>query len=109
MTTRQFLTRFLDNMFVLDFLPKEFGGLKDSVAIFTAGWAMKFVPLLGKALKQMVVDGSSPCKLEEFPITRINSATGSSILSAGPVPTHGASSNGTGSLKNTCKFSSMHR
>jgi hypothetical protein len=68
---------------------------------------MKFVPLLGKALKQMVVDGNSPYRLEEFSITRINPATGSSILSAGPVPAHDASSNGTRSLKTKC--SSMHK
>jgi hypothetical protein len=46
-----------DNMFVLDFVPEKYlrGGPKDSVVIFTAGWAMKFVPLLGIALKDMAL------------------------------------------------------
>lgn len=59
-------------MFVLDFIPERYlrGGAKDSVAVFTAGWAMKFVPLLGKALKEMVVDGKSDLKMSEFSITR---------------------------------------
>jgi len=59
-------------MFVLDFIPEQYlhGGAKDSVAIFTAGWAMKFAPLLGRALKQLVIDGSSEYALEEFKITR---------------------------------------
>ncbi|KAM0534731.1 hypothetical protein ACHAO7_012366, partial [Fusarium culmorum] len=60
------------NMFVLDFLPKKYlsGGAEKSVAIFTAGWAMKFVPTLGKALSEMVLKGDSDYKLKEFSITR---------------------------------------
>ena len=63
---------FLDNMFVLDFLPEKYlnGGANKSVAIFTAGWAMKFVPTLGKALSEMVLKGDSEYKLKEFSITR---------------------------------------
>lgn len=91
-------------MFVLDFLPIEEGGLKDSVAIFTAGWAMKFIPLLGKALKEMVIDGHSPYILDEFSITRVNPATVSSILSAGPGPAHDVRAKGSRSVKNKGSF-----
>ena len=61
-------------MFVLDFLPEKYlkGGKKDSIAIFTAGWAMKFVPLLGKALADMALHGKSKSRLKEFWITRKN-------------------------------------
>lgn len=61
-----------DNMFVLDFLPEKYlnGGAEKSVAIFTAGWAMKFVPTLGKALSEMALKGDSEYKLKEFSITR---------------------------------------
>jgi sarcosine oxidase/L-pipecolate oxidase len=59
-------------MFVLDFLPKKYlnGGAEKTIAIFTAGWAMKFVPTLGKALSEMVLKGDSEYKLKEFAITR---------------------------------------
>ncbi|KAH7162036.1 hypothetical protein B0J13DRAFT_490543 [Dactylonectria estremocensis] len=65
-------TNVYDNMFVLDFLPKEYlrGGAENSIAIFTAGWAMKFVPLLGKALAEMALNGKSEYALSEFAITR---------------------------------------
>lgn len=74
-------------MFVLDFLPDKYlkGGKKDSIAIFTAGWAMKFVPLLGRALKEMVVDGTSPYAMKEFAIERTDTSTGQPILVPGPV------------------------
>jgi sarcosine oxidase/L-pipecolate oxidase len=70
-------------MFVLDFIPEKYlaGGKKDSVAVFTAGWAMKFVPLLGRALKEMVLDGKSDFARPEFAITRENSK----IIVDGPV------------------------
>lgn len=59
-------------MFVLDFLPEKYlqGGAEKSIAIFTAGWAMKFVPTLGKALAEMALTGKSAYKLDEFSITR---------------------------------------
>ncbi|KAH7185178.1 uncharacterized protein B0J16DRAFT_355673 [Fusarium flagelliforme] len=65
-------TNVFDNMFVLDFLPEKYlnGGADKSIAIFTAGWAMKFVPTLGKALSEMVLEGDSEYKLKEFSITR---------------------------------------
>ncbi|MCJ1381524.1 hypothetical protein MMC17_004635 [Xylographa soralifera] len=81
-------TNVFDNMFVLDFIPEEYlkGGAKDSVAIFTAGWAMKFVPLLGIALKDMVLHGDSKYKRKEFSILRKNQEGTQSIISPGPVP-----------------------
>lgn len=65
-------TNVFDNMFVLDYLPKEYlaGGAEKSVVVFTAGWAMKFVPLLGKALAEMALDGKSDYARKEFEITR---------------------------------------
>ena len=61
-------------MFVLDFIPEQYlqGGAKDSVAVFTAGWAMKFVPLIGRALKDMVLNGHSEYALDEFKIDRLD-------------------------------------
>ncbi|KAF8421848.1 hypothetical protein EV426DRAFT_671832 [Tirmania nivea] len=62
----------IENMFVLDFIPEQYlqGGARNSVAIFTAGWAMKFAPLLGRALKQLVIDGCSEYDSDNFKITR---------------------------------------
>src|SRR4051812_33615201 len=59
-------------MFVLDFIPESYlqGGAAKSVIVFTAGWAMKFVPLLGRALMEMARDGSSDLALSQFSITR---------------------------------------
>lgn len=72
----------LDDIFVLDFLPEQYlqGGPEKSVAIFTAGWAMKFVPLLGKALSQMICNGESEFAHKEFSITRKNQMTGKDII-----------------------------
>lgn len=68
-------------MFVLDFIPESYlqGGAAKSVMVFTAGWAMKFVPLLGRALMEMARDGSSELSLSEFSITRSDSE-GHSII-----------------------------
>jgi sarcosine oxidase/L-pipecolate oxidase len=59
-------------MFVLDYVPQKYlnGGPEKSVVVFTAGWAMKFVPLLGKALAEMALNGESRYAREEFSITR---------------------------------------
>jgi sarcosine oxidase/L-pipecolate oxidase len=61
-------------MFVLDYIPEQYlqGGAKNSVAVFTAGWAMKFVPLIGRALKDMVLNGHSEYALDEFKIDRLD-------------------------------------
>lgn len=57
-------TNVYDNMFVLDYIPDDL--MRDagperskSIAVFTAGWAMKFVPLIGTVLKEMLVDGGT--------------------------------------------------
>ncbi|KAK3313026.1 hypothetical protein B0H66DRAFT_631959 [Apodospora peruviana] len=65
-------TNVFDNMFVLDYIPQEYlcGGAEKSVIVFTAGWAMKFVPLLGKALAEMALHGKSKYARDEFAITR---------------------------------------
>ncbi|KAF8594151.1 FAD/NAD(P)-binding domain-containing protein [Ceratobasidium sp. AG-I] len=57
-------TNVFDNMFVLDLIPEDLmpgsGLARDkSIAVFTAGWAMKFVPLIGTVLKQLLVDDDS--------------------------------------------------
>lgn len=72
----------VDNMFVLDYIPQEYlrGGQKDSIALFTAGWAMKFVPLLGKALADMALRGGSEYARKEFSITRRDAQTGKGII-----------------------------
>ncbi|KAI1501589.1 hypothetical protein F5X99DRAFT_428346 [Biscogniauxia marginata] len=75
-------TNVFDNMFVLDYIPEEYlnGGLKDSVMVFTAGWAMKFVPLIGKALAEMALNGESQYAIKEFSITRKDTETGKGII-----------------------------
>ncbi|KYK56460.1 hypothetical protein DCS_03460 [Drechmeria coniospora] len=75
-------TNVFDNMFVLDFVPQEYlrGGPKDSVVVFTAGWAMKFVPMLGKALAEMAIRGGSKYALSEFSMTRKDPTTGKGII-----------------------------
>ncbi|KAH6643228.1 hypothetical protein C7974DRAFT_387082 [Boeremia exigua] len=67
-------TNTFDNMFVLDYIPEQYlqGGARNSVAVFTAGWAMKFVPLIGRALKDMVLNGHSEFALDEFKISRLD-------------------------------------
>lgn len=72
------LTLIVDNMFVLDFIPQEYlkGGPEKSVVIFTAGWAMKFVPLLGRALKEMALTEKSDFERSEFSITRTGKVDG---------------------------------
>ena len=69
-------------MFVLDFVPEKYlkGGKKDSVAIFIAGWAMKFAPLLGRALKEMVDVGKSKWAYKQFSITRRGPDPGQTII-----------------------------
>ncbi|RLL97468.1 hypothetical protein CFD26_105573 [Aspergillus turcosus] len=76
-------TNTFDNMFVLDHIPEQYlnGGAPKSVALFTAGWAMKFVPLLGQALKELVIEGDSErFALEQFSITRKDPVSGKSLL-----------------------------
>ncbi|KAI1214155.1 uncharacterized protein F4807DRAFT_406927 [Annulohypoxylon truncatum] len=87
-TTSCLQTNVFDNMFVLDFIPQKH--LKDgppkSVVVFTAGWAMKFVPLLGKALADMSLKGESDHTRPEFKIDRKNQVTGRSIIVSNDKP-----------------------
>lgn len=63
-------TNVVDNMYVLDFLPPTVGPGHTNVAIFTAGWAMKLVPLVGKILADLVISGSTKYDISQFRITR---------------------------------------
>lgn len=69
-------TNVADNMFVLDYVPSRYLGpsiesdVAKSVAVFTAGWAMKFVPLLGRALKELLVDGETQYDVSHFAMDR---------------------------------------
>lgn len=63
-------TNVSDNMYVLDFLPPSVGAGYQNVAVFTAGWAMKLAPLIGKILSELVIDGATPYDISEFKITR---------------------------------------
>jgi sarcosine oxidase/L-pipecolate oxidase len=63
-------TNVKDNMYVLDVLPSSMGKGFENIAVFTAGWAMKLVPLIGKILSELVIDGATPYDISEFKITR---------------------------------------
>lgn len=73
-------------MFVLDYVPQEYlgNGPEKSVVVFTAGWAMKFVPLLGKALKELALDGHSDYALKQFSMTRKNDDGSKGIIKDSP-------------------------
>lgn len=60
----------IDNNYVLDFLPPEFGAGARNVAMFTAGWGMKLVPMLGLILSQLAIDGTTDFDISQFKITR---------------------------------------
>ncbi|MBI2718117.1 MAG: FAD-dependent oxidoreductase [Rhizobiales bacterium] len=63
-------TNVVDNNYVLDFLPPSFGAGYDNIALFTAGWGMKLVPLLGIILSELVIDGATSYDISQFKITR---------------------------------------
>jgi sarcosine oxidase/L-pipecolate oxidase len=63
-------TNVCDNMYVLDFLPPSVGSGYKNVAVFTAGWAMKLVPVIGQILSQLVIDGATTYDISNFTITR---------------------------------------
>ena len=73
-------TNVYDNMFVLDHLPPSVQNHKN-VAIYTAGWGMKFVPVIGKALKELIFNDISEYTydLSHFKITRSDS-NGNSVI-----------------------------
>lgn len=99
-------TNVVDNNFVLDCLPEKYlkGGPKNSIALFCAGWAMKFVPTLGRTLKEMVLDRGSktvPAKtMEHFAVTRDGVIAGRRMTSGDSIfafkrQAHGSSMQGT--------------
>jgi sarcosine oxidase/L-pipecolate oxidase len=63
-------TNVVDNMYVLDFLPPSVGSGYKNVAVFTAGWAMKLVPVIGKILSELVLNGATSYDISNFKITR---------------------------------------
>ena len=63
-------TNVVDNMYVLDFLPPSVGSGYNNVAVFTAGWAMKLVPVIGKILSELVLNGATSYDISNFKITR---------------------------------------
>jgi sarcosine oxidase / L-pipecolate oxidase len=63
-------TNVADNMYVLDFLPAGAEKGHNNVAVFTAGWAMKMVPLIGKILAELVIEGATTYDISQFKITR---------------------------------------
>ena len=58
-------TNLPDNMFVLDKIPGH-----HNVVVFTGGWGFKFVPLIGRILKQLLFDGKTHYDISHFKITR---------------------------------------
>lgn len=72
-------TNVFDNMFVLDLIPDELlpgagPARSKSIAVFTAGWAMKFVPLIGTVMKQLLLDGAAEgYDISHFKMTRTGS------------------------------------
>jgi sarcosine oxidase/L-pipecolate oxidase len=63
-------TNVVDNMYVLDFLPEMVGAGSRNVAVFTAGWAMKMVPLIGQILADLVSKGTTNYDIAQFKMTR---------------------------------------
>ena len=68
-------TNVYDNMFVLDHIPEHLlpANMKErskSVAVFTAGWGMKFVPLIGKVMKELLLDGKTDYDISRFKLDR---------------------------------------
>jgi sarcosine oxidase/L-pipecolate oxidase len=63
-------TNVFDNMFVIDTLPPSVGAGHANVSLFTAGWGFKFVPLVGRVLRDLALDGETPFDISRFAITR---------------------------------------
>ncbi|KAF9473298.1 FAD/NAD(P)-binding domain-containing protein [Pholiota conissans] len=82
-------TNVFDNMFVLDHIPEHLlppaacaAGLERTVAVFTAGWGMKFVPLVGRAMKELLLDGKTEFDVSRFKLDR--SGEGGHTVNPGP-------------------------
>ena len=50
--------------FVLDFLPG--GNVNKRIVLFTGGWAMKFVPVIGKILADLATRGETTPQLSQL-------------------------------------------
>jgi len=83
------MSNVVDNNFVLDFLPETVPGYKN-VAIYTAGWGFKFTPMIGKVLKELVVDGKTNVDISNFKISRKGILKGSSSKNKRSVSTYGS-------------------
>ena len=59
-----------DGGFVLDFAPGKFVQNNRDVVIFAAGWGFKFVPLYGKMLADLAVNGTTNYNITAFSINR---------------------------------------
>ncbi len=64
---------------MLDFIPECVGAGHENLALFTAGWGMKMVPLIGEILAQLVIDGKTLYDISHYKITL------SGVLSPSPV------------------------
>ena len=74
-------TNVYDNTFVLDHIPEHLlpANMKErskSVAVFTAGWGMKFVPLIGKVMKELLLDGKTDYDISRFKLDSIRETGG---------------------------------
>jgi len=83
-------TNVYDNMFVLDYIPETLipnAGPEraNTIAVFTAGWAMKFVPLIGKVMKELLVDGKTEYDISHFKMTRTGPNEGDYIVQPGSI------------------------
>jgi len=83
------MSNVVDNNFVLDYLPSSIEGYKN-VAVYTAGWGFKFTPMIGKVLKELVVDGRTDVDICNFKITRKGVLKGSTNTSKRSVATYGS-------------------
>jgi sarcosine oxidase/L-pipecolate oxidase len=64
-------TNVFDNMFMLGLLPPSGGEGHARVALFAAGWGMKFVPLVGSVLADLLIDESTTVPhIDKFSLSR---------------------------------------
>jgi sarcosine oxidase/sarcosine oxidase/L-pipecolate oxidase len=59
------LSNIKDKELVLDFAPDYVEG-HENIVIYGTGWAAKFIPLLGKIMSQLTLDGSTPYDIAPF-------------------------------------------
>ena len=59
------LSNLKDKELVLDFAPPYIPG-HEHIVIYGTGWAAKFIPLLGKIMSQLILDGKTPYDISPF-------------------------------------------